>query len=150
MAVSELVADPRGLSTWAHGANRNGVARSRHDYDSKDHIIDDMMHEGYWRSVQDDIEQGDLIWIIDAKQEQCLIRIDWIDKGLRKSGFSLVERISEHAVAVSAGYAIKWRGPKGGFWCVIDGEGVVVRDGHRTRQDAERARDILNSTSEAA
>jgi len=150
MATNELVADPKGLSTWAHGRNRHGKSRSRHDYDSDDHLIADMLAPSYFKTIENELEPNDLVWLLDAKQEQALIRIDWVDRTLRTMGVSLVERIAEIPVVGSDGYGIKWRGPRGGFWCVVDGEGVIVREGHRTKEEAARARDVLNSTSEAA
>lgn len=141
-------ANPAEFSTWAPA--RTGGARSRHDYDSTDHKLEEMMSESYFSTLIGEMEQGDLVWITDAEGEQVVVKIDWIDSKQRRVGFSVQERIKDNPVAGSDGLAIKNRGPRGGFWCLLDAKGDVIQRDMRSRDEAERARDVWRSTGKAA
>lgn len=145
-----LYANPKYFSTWAHGSNAKGNGRSRHDYDCTEHLIAEMLTEDYWGTLAVDLAPGDLVWITDATTEQAVIRIDWVDIATRRVGLSVQERITEHAVVGAGDFAIKNRGPRGGFWCVIDANGDIVKRDIRTRDEAERARNVLRDTRTAA
>lgn len=148
--MNDIYADPRFFSTWSHGKNAAGTGRSRHDYDCPQHLLSEMMHEEYWQTLLVDIEPGDLIWITDGASEQMLIKIDWKDTKGRKAGFSVIERATEKPMIAEDGMAIKNRGPRGGFWSVIGDDGAVLKQGMRTRIEAERERDILKAGQRAA
>lgn len=145
---SELFANPSCLSTWAPA--RTGSGKSRHDYDSKDHVLSEMMNETYWSTLIGDIVPGDLIWITDAESAMAIIRIDWIDTKARTVGISLQERLTERAVVAGDGMAVKYRGPRGGLWCVLDDAGEIISRDNRTRDEAERQRDLMRSTAPKA
>lgn len=145
-----LYANPRYFSTWAHGSNAKGNGRSRHDYDCPEHVSAEMMTEDYFGTLGDLLATGDLVHVSDAETAQMVIKIDWVDAKLRRVGFSVQERITERAVAGDDGLAVKYRGPRGGLWCVIDGEGGILAKDCRTRVEAERQRDIIKSSKQAA
>lgn len=138
-----LFANARYFSTWAVSGNSKGNGRSRHDYDCPEHLIADMLNEDYWGTLLNLLEAGDLVHVTDAENGQAVLRIDWTDDKLRRVGLSVQERITERAIVGTDGYAIKNRGPRGGFWSVLDEAGCVLSKDHRTREDAERARDAL-------
>lgn len=138
-----LFANPKDFSTWAPA--RTGDGRSRHDYDCDDHLLSEMMSETYFGTILEELRPGDLIWITDTQKEQAVIRIDWIEKGARKVGFSVQERVTERPIVGTDGLAVKYRGPRGGLWCIIDAGGEILSKDHRTREEAERARDIVKA-----
>lgn len=141
-----LLANPKHLHAW-----KLGTVRQRFDYESPDHLLSDMDQPGYWSTVMVEIEPGDLIHVTDAASEGAVIKIDWKDAAARTVGTSLIERVTERAVVPESGYTIKNRGPRGGFWCVIDrNNDIVVRD-LKTQADAERhMRNLIDSGGRAA
>jgi len=140
-----LLANPKHLHNWKIGA-----VRQRFDYDTPDHLLSEITHPEYWSTVMVEIEAGDLIHVTDAAQEGATIRIDWKDAAARTVGTSLVERVTERPLVPAGAITIKNRGPRGGFWCVVDAEGnVLVRD-LKTQDDAERHRKTLTETKAAA
>jgi hypothetical protein len=144
-----LFANPAKFSTWAPARTGNG--RSRHDYDSDEHKLDEMLNETYWATLIGDMVPGDLVWVSDAEKAKAVLYIDWVDSKLRRVGLSIQERISERGIVGEDGLSVKNRGPRGGFWSVMDAKGNVVQGDMRTREEAERARDIIkNSTMKAA
>jgi hypothetical protein len=143
-----LFADPAAFSTWAPA--RTGSGRSRHDYDSDEHVIAEMLTEHYWSTLIGDIAVGDLIWVSDAEKAKAVVHVDWIDTKLRKVGLSVQERITERAVVGEDGLSVRNRGPRGGFWSVMDADGTVLQGNMRSREEAERARDVIRTTNQRA
>lgn len=141
-------ANPAEFSTWAPA--RTGNARSRHDYDANDHVLAEMMNETYWSTLIGEFEIGDLVWVNDAEGEQAVIKIDWIDTKSRTVGLSVQERIKDNPVTGSDGLALKYRGPRGGLWCIVDAQGQVIHRDCKTRDEADRMRDALRTTGRAA
>jgi hypothetical protein len=138
-----LYANPKYFATWATSGNGKGNGKSRHDYECTEHTLSDMQTEDYWGTLAEQLAPGDLIWVKDAAIEQMVVSIDWVDARLRRVGFSVQERIVERAIVGSDGLAIKYRGGRGGLWCVLDADGEILSRDHRTRVEAERQRDAL-------
>jgi hypothetical protein len=143
-----LFANPAKFSTWAPARTGNG--RSRHDYDTEEHKLDEMLNETYWSTLIGDIVAGDLVWISDAEKAKAVIHIEWVDTKLRRVGLSIQERISERGIVGDDGLSVKNRGPRGGFWSVMDAKGNILQGDMRTREEAERARDIIKTSLKAA
>lgn len=128
-----LTANPKHLHAW-----KLGTQRQRFDYETPDHLLSEMTHHEYWSTVMHEIEPGDLIHVTDAATEGAVIKIDWKDTVARTVGTSLIERVSETPVVGASGYTIKWRGPRGGGWCVVDGKGAIVMKELASKEDAQR------------
>ena len=146
-----LYAIEKYFGTWAVGRNAVGTGRSRHDYDCPDHLLAEMLNEGYFRTVRHMLAGGDLIWVTDAANETAVIKINDIDERLQLVFISLVERISERPITATVvtdqsglpkiedmGLTIRNRGPRGGLWSIIDAEGNVLKRDMRTRDEANR------------
>jgi hypothetical protein len=128
-----LFANPKNLHDW-----KLQTVRSRFDYDCPDHLLGEMMHEHYWSTVMVEVNPGDIIHVTAADNEQAIVRIDWKDTTARTVGMSVIERLTERPIPTSNGYTIKYRGPRGGLWCVLHADGnIVVRD-LRTQDEASR------------
>lgn len=133
-----LTANPKHLHNWSLP-----TTRSRFDYDSPDHLLSEMMHEHYWGTVMVEVQPGDLIHITAADTEQAIVRIDWKDDTARTVGMSVMERLTERPVLTTCGFTVKWRGPRGGYWCVVDAEGTILARDMRTQAEAARRMEML-------
>lgn len=150
------------FATWATSKNAVGTGRSRHDYDCPEHLIPEMLNDAYFRTVRHLVEAGDLIWITDAAGEQAVVRVNHVDPQLQRVAISLVERIVEVPVTatvetvgstpqvVDHGLAVRYRGPRGGMWCIVDKDGNVIERDMRTKPEAQRRLDAMTSQAAAA
>lgn len=135
-----MYANRAHLIPWSE----NGLI-GRHDYVSPDHLIHEMLTETYFGGVLERLRVNDLIYVIDAERAMATFRIDWVDPQSRSVGFSVVERLTERPVVGTDGLAVKWRGARGGRWCVLDAEGTILSRDHISKDDAERAREIMKA-----
>lgn len=141
---------PKYFSTWAVTKHASGTGRARHDYDCPDHLLEEMMHEAYFAGVIRELQAGDFVWVTDGASQMAVLRIDHVDANARTVGVSLIERMTAKPVVGESGYAVRNRGPRGGFWCVIDKDGTVVARDMRTEDEAKRAMHALISGAKAA
>lgn len=126
------------LSQWD-----TGTKRGRFDYDCSEHLLEEMNNASYFGSIYHCFNAGDYIFVTDAKDEHSTFVIDSVSPAERKVWFSIVERFVTTPVTASTedydcGMAIKWRGPRGGMFCIVDGENNVKGKDYRTRVEAER------------
>lgn len=140
-----LFAMRQNLSTWATSAKR-----SRHDYDSDNHLLDEMMHTRYWGTIIDLIEPGDIIHITDGAGSQAEIRIDWKRDGEMTVGYSFIREIEEQPVLSNAGFSLKFRGNRGGYWCIVNAEGDVVEGNIIDKRDAMKRLDEIEIAAKKA
>jgi len=129
--------------SWLHNWNIDSP-RGRLDYDCDEHAFDEMQDASYFGAIHQALKQRDIVYITDAKQDRYTIEIDQIDATNRKVWFSIVEKFSSKPVTASSpevdhGVAIKWRGPRGGMFCLVDKEGAVLKSEMRNKAEAERA-----------
>lgn len=139
---------------WLHSWNI-GTARGRHDYDSTDHVLDEMMHAGYFGAIYHCFKRGDYIYVTDAEQKLCTLIVEDVDATNRRVTFSILEKIESKPVTAETdekdtGLVIKWRGPRGGLFCIIDKDGNVLKSELRNKVEAEQAMTALLAKSEAA
>lgn len=157
MAVA-LFARREWLQAWSTTAKR-----VRWDYDTKEHVIEDMLDNAYWASVaaktdrDDGIRDGDLIFITDARNERCTIEVSAVDVAKSRVLVSVIEKTEVRAVTKAGGieepYYVKWRGPRGGGWCLMrTGTDEVVDKDFASRDDAETrmGRKIIEDGAKAA
>ena len=133
-----VVCDHKHFSTYA-----TSNVRQRHDYDSPDHLIAEMMHEEYWQPVINLISPRDLVHVTDAAGESLELRIDWTSPERRTVGFSVLRTIDERPMLPATGYTLKFRGNRNGQWCIIDAEGAIVKQGLKTEDEAHRHLDDM-------
>lgn len=134
---------PKYFSTWATTKHPSGTGRSRHDYDCPDHLLEEMLHDDYFAGVMTNIELGDFVWVTDAAMSLTQLRIDTVDRKSRKVSVSIVEKLNVRPIVDRTGYAVRWRGPRGGYWAITDADGKVIKADMRTKEEAERERDNL-------
>ena len=142
--MPQLVARREDLTDWS-----TTTKRVRWDYDSEDHLLEEMLDQKYWTSVavgdnevrSHGIKRGDIVHITDAAQEQCVIRINHVDLAGGRVMFSVQERIVDRPILIASGkagaYYVKWRGPRGRYWCIMDGNtNAVVEPDFRSQAEA--------------
>lgn len=127
-----LLASERLLSTWSGGAKR-----ARHDYDSNDHLLEEMLNDTYWSTCIHRLNAGDYIYVQDAANQRAILLVDEIEPKTRRVWISVDERREARPVTDDSGLTVRWRGPRGGMWCVVNRDSRIISAGYRTRRDAE-------------
>lgn len=139
-----LKAREKYLHTWA-----SGVKRSRHDYDSPEHLIEEMMSEIYFSDCHMRFSPGDLIYVTDAANQRVTLLINDVDKVTRAVKFSVELYHTDKPITANPdspdGLSVRWRGPRGGLFCILDAEGKVIRAGLKSRQEADAELMIVRS-----
>lgn len=125
------------LDTWCPAINR-----ARHDYDSPDHVLAEMMHESYFGDFHQRFRKGDIVYVTDAANERVTLIIDDVDKIARKVRFSVdavhtPQVVTADPEGVDDGLSIRWRGPRGGLFAVVNAKGEILKRDITTRQAAE-------------
>lgn len=139
---------------WLHSWNIN-ARRGRFDYECDEHTIEEMMNASYFGAIHQALKEGDVLYITDAKQDRVTVEIDQVDAANRMVWFSVIEKVeSKPITAVSpiedSGLAIKWRGPRGGMFCIVDKTGAVLKSDLRNKEEATRALTEYVAKKEAA
>lgn len=116
--------------------------RSFWHYFSADHALADMANEKYFRTVQGNIQAGDLIHAIDKDDQEAVFRIQYVDTELNEVGIA-IERIVQYEPCTESGYQIRHVGSRGrgSRYQIVDPQGKVV-DGYDNlvgKKTAERA-----------
>lgn len=134
-----VFARERWLSSW-----NIGTLRGRHDYDCDEHIIEEMQNAAYFGAIHHLLKAGDFIFVTDARGENVTFLVDDVDAIERKVLISVVERITTMPITASTdsydpGLTVRWRGPRGGMFCIVDAENNVIAKDFRTKTEAEKA-----------
>jgi len=143
-----LRAQPKNLSTWAHGKRR-----CRHDYDSNDHLLEHMLNSDYFGSLWAELGTGDYITITDSAGGICKVRVDAVDKAVLKVELSLVEKLVAKPVTKTGadeaddGYCLRHRGPRYG-WAIVNSDGEIIAEHFPRRDDAMKALAVMRETGE--
>jgi hypothetical protein len=114
-----------------------------------------MMHAGYFGAIYHCFKRGDYIYVTDAEQNLRTLLVEDVDAENRRVRFSILEKFETKLVTADSdekdtGMAIKWKGPRGGLFCIIDKDGNVVKSELRNKVEAEQAMTALLAKSEAA
>lgn len=140
---------------WLHSWNID-AQRGRHDYDCDDHLIKEMENASYFGAIYQCFRRGDYIYVTDAAQEMIVFVVDDVDAPNRKVWCSVLERLETRPLTaetgtIDSGYTIKWRGPRGGLWCIVNKDGEVQEGEYKNKEEATRAlQAFLLKKSEAA
>jgi len=140
--------------SWLHNWNID-TPRGRLDYDCDEHTFDEMQDASYFGAIYQVLKQGDVLYVTDAKQDRYTVEIDQVDGTNRKVWFSIVEKyaskpITASSPGVDSGVTVKWRGPRGGMFCLVDKDGTVLKADLKNRQEADRALSEYLAKREAA
>lgn len=137
---------PWGLST----------VRARHDYDCPDHLISEMFDASYFGAIPQCFTPGDFIYVTDAAQDMATLVVDEVDLSNRRVWTSVMERIvtkpntSPHPEKADPGMTVRWRGPRGGRFCVVDKENNILLKDFRTKEEAWKALELKANEKVAA
>ncbi len=139
---------------WLHSWNID-TQRGRHDYDCEEHKLEEMMSAGYFGAIHQCFKRGDYIYVTDAEQKLTTLVVEDVEPANRLVRFSVLERFETKLVTADSdekdiGMAIKWKGPRGGMFCIVDKEGNVLQSELRNKVEAERAMAELVGKREAA
>lgn len=132
------------LETW------NGSAsRARHDYTTDQHLMQEMLDDEYFGALHYRFRVGDLVFVTDAAHNRATFIIEDIDSTYRKVRFSLlrthyVQPITKPAAdKADPGLTVRFRGPRGGQFCIVDQNDQIISGGHRTKREAEEKLSLL-------
>lgn len=145
----EITAHPHFMSEWGPGNKR-----SRFDYDSPDHLFEEIQQMGpeyFGRFFWNVLRAGDIIYLTDAAQKRVTLIVNVVDTTNRKVEYDVDVVHDERVVIASdAAYTIRWRGPRGGRWCVVDRSNEVVSRDNASREEAERRLKNLAESAKVA
>lgn len=125
------------LHSWGLTTNRG-----RHDYDCPDHVVSEMMDASYFGAIPQCFTQGDFIYVTDAAQDMVTLMVDEIDAVNRRVWTSVLERtVSKpntraHPEKEDLGLTVRWKGPRGGRFCIVDKDGNILHKDYRTKEEA--------------
>lgn len=139
---------------WLHSWNID-TQRGRHDYDCPEHTLEEMMHARYFGAIHQCFKRGDYVYVTDGEQKLCTLLIEDVDAENRQVRFSVLEKFETNLVTADSeekdtGMAIKWKGPRGGLFCIVDKDGKVLKSELRNKVEAQRAMDEMIGKLEAA
>lgn len=123
-----------------------GNTFSIHGYNHPEHTIDEMLHDAYFKNLIDLVRQGDHVFVIDTFGEVAWFRIESVIRDQYRVKFSKARKIPFEMIADSAksdGYCVKWRGPRGGLWCICKLNGDPHAVNYKSRADAERELQLM-------
>ncbi len=129
-------------ATYLHRAYATPI-RSRWDYFSADHSLQDMATAKYFRTVMGLFKPGDLVHVIDKNEDEALIRIQYVDPELSEVGIAIERPVLYEPV--DGDYQIRHAGGRGRGtrYQIVDPDGKVVMDNIAGKKTAERELDEI-------
>lgn len=133
------------MSTLDLGARRSEFhryattpVRSRWDYNAFDRDLKDVVNDRYFRNFTEDLNPGDRIQIVDRNEEECEVRVQYVDDEHMKVGLAIVTEFQFKPA--EGGYQIRHAGGRGRAtrWEIVDPEGKVVEPDIAGKRAAER------------
>jgi hypothetical protein len=133
--------------------------RGRYDYVSPDHILSEMLNDYYFGGIPHNMREGDEIYVVDAAMVEAVLRVDGVYKDEKRVALSLREThafkpaIKAHSDVVEVetpALTVRFKGRRGGNWCVIDADGAIVEQGYQARGEAERRLAMILEAREKA
>lgn len=143
-----IYAQITNLDEWAAGRKR-----SRWDYSTDDHLIEEILKQGetYFSRCCRSLRQGDIIHVTDAAQNRVTFLVDTVDSEARKVALSIdIEHAAQPVVPHGEAFTVRWRGPRGGLFCILDDKGEIYERDIATKVEAERKVANLLEGSKAA
>lgn len=145
----DITAHPHHMSEWGPGNKR-----SRFDYDSPDHLFDEIQQMGaeyFGRFFWNVLRAGDIVYLTDAAGKRVTLIINHVDQIRRKVDYDVdVVHAEQIVMAADEAYTVRWRGPRGGRWCVVDRNNEVVSRDNASKEEAERRLRNLTEAQAAA
>ncbi len=140
MTKQILRAKNKDLQLWS---SSNGKAR--YDYDSKEYRLADMLTDDFFGQC-DLLRVGDQIFITDCEDQIMVVRVDTLERGVRKAWLSKLERIYAHPVVElradhpdDPGLVYRFRTTAAGGHSIVTGTGEVVAINFKSRESATQA-----------
>jgi len=136
-----ITANPQHLSEWSAGK-----IRCRWDYDCPDHVLAEMIEAGeqYFSLATHMLRAGDIIYVTDAANGRATLIVNWVDQTKRIASWDVDATYSERpAKPAEQRYAIRWKGPRGGKFAIVDADNKIITRDLATRDEAERELAVL-------
>lgn len=135
-----LIARLQFLMTWGLQGHRG-----RYDYVCPDHLISEMFNDYYFGAIPTNLREGDEIYVVDAAMQEAVLRVDGVHKDEKRVVLSLRETyafkpaMQAHSEqAEPPAFTVRYRGRRGGEWCIVNADGAVVEKGYAAKGEAER------------
>lgn len=131
------------LRSWGLTTNRG-----RHDYDCPDHLLSEMMDASYFGAIPQCFTTGDFVYVTDAATEMATLIVDEVDIINRRVWTSVLERLTTkpntqaHPETKDSGLTVRWKGPRGGRFCIVDKDNNIVTKDFRTKEEAWKALEL--------
>lgn len=138
----DIAARHADLDEWGPGKTR-----SRYDYDARDHLFSEIKQMGaeyFGRFCWDRLRSGDIVYLTDAASKRYTLIVGVVDQSAKKVWFDVDrEHVDEVVIGDDEVYTVRWRGSRGGRWCVVEHGGKVVARDLESREAAQRAQAIM-------
>ena len=136
------------LFRWADSA-----VRARFDYDTPEHILVEIMTDVYFSTLYREFRAGDLIYVTDGAQQRATLIVADVDEISHVVRLDLDTThtqtpLTAQSATVDDGFAIRWRGGRGGKFCIVSSAGEIVARDIATKHEAERR--LVNMLEKAA
>ncbi len=137
----DIAAKIADLDEWGPGKTR-----SRYDYDTSEHLFAEIRQMGpeyFGRYCWARLRPGDVIYLTDAAGKRFTLITNIVDPSAHKVWYDVEREHDEDSIlGEDEPYTIRWRGARGGRWCVIGPDNKVESRDHLTREAAQRV--LLN------
>ena len=119
--------------------------RSRWDYNAYDRDLKDVINDRYFRNMLADLRPGDRIQIVDRNEEECEVRVQYVDDEHMKVGLAVMAEL--HFKPAEGGYQLRNAGGRGRGtrWEIVNPEGQVVETNIAGKRAAERKLEELEA-----
>ena len=141
-----LRADPSRLHCWADSGYR-----SRFDYDTDEHILSEIFSESYFATAYHKMQPGDILYVTDAAKQRATLIVSDVDRTTHRVMLDLDTThtqvpLTAESAGNDTGYAIRWRGGRGGKFCIVSAKGELIQSDIASKHEAER---LLKNMTEA-
>jgi hypothetical protein len=126
-----------------------GAEFGRYDYRVEDHRLEDILNDEYFGTCVHLLRNGDMINIVDLEDQIMMVRVDHVDRGMRRVLLSKIERLHAFPVVTTSddpedpGLVWRWRSRLGGGHSIMNKRGEVVAVNYASREEAEQAIKIM-------
>ena len=141
----DIYAHPHHMTEWSAGK-----IRSRWDYDCPDYTLEDMKAAGdrLFARCLHMLRPGDIVYTTDAANRRATLIVNVVDTTAGTLAWDIDVAHSEQIVTPKSGLVLRWRGPRGGGWCIVNTEGEVMARDLPSKEDG--ARRLANMTEARA
>ena len=110
------------------------------------HLLEEMIEMGdeYFSHAYQSFDNGDIIIVTDAAMQRAMFLVENVNLLTHRVQISLIERqIVRPCTGDVDGLTVRWRGERGGKWCVVNALGESISMDHEDERAAEGALEAM-------